>query len=133
MGIDHRVVADFRIFRHIGKRQDGHVLPHLGGGMDERVLADAFLHRFRGTEQLEQHRKGCPGIFHRQHCLLSLELRAPGNHDGPGPGLSGHFQIGRHRKGNLIILGFFQSIDSLEDHARISLKDFPFQQCCQFL
>ena len=133
MGIDHRVVADFRIFRHIGKGQDGHILPHFGRGMDKGVLADALFHRFRGTEHLEQHRKSGPGIFHGQYSLFSPEFRSPGNHDGPGPGLSGHFQIGRHRKGNLILLGFFQSIDPLEDHSGVTLEDFPFQQCCQFL
>ena len=123
MGVDHRVVADFRIFRHIGKRQDGHIFPYFGRRMDEGILADALLYRLRRTEELKQDSKSRPGILHGQYRLIPFQSRAPGNHDGSCMGLSGKFQIGRHRKGNLVYLGFFQSVDTFKDHLGISLKD----------
>ena len=123
MGIDHRIVADFRVFRHISKGQDGHIFPHLRRRMDEGILADAFFDRLRRTEELQQDSKSRPGILHCKDSLVPFQGSASGNHDGSGMGLSGKFQIGRHRKGNLVCLGFFQAVDPFKDHLGISLKD----------
>ena len=133
MGVDDRVVADFRILSHVGKGQYGHILAHPGRRMDEGVLADAALHFFRGPEQGQQPGKAGPGILHGDNGLRTFKLGSCGDHNGPCMGFACYFQIRRNSERNLVGLGFFQPIDSLNHQLRVSLQNFPLQCVSQFL